>query len=111
MKGMANEEHLEKLSEGVEAWNQWRMENRDLEPETIFNGYGILKCFHAGSQVCPFGMAEVVVRRARREDQVVIVNGDILFQQDKLALRIHAGDFPHQNGRVPLEVECVPQMG
>ena len=31
------------------------MENRDLEPETIFNGYGILKCFHAGSQVCPFG--------------------------------------------------------
>ena len=52
---MANQGHLKKLREGVEAWNQWRMENRGLEPEIIFNDYGILKCFHAGSQVCPFG--------------------------------------------------------
>jgi hypothetical protein len=33
MKGMANEEHLEKLREGVEAWNQWREKNPDLQPD------------------------------------------------------------------------------
>ncbi len=30
---MANREHLEKLKEGVEAWNLWRMENRGLRPD------------------------------------------------------------------------------
>ena len=33
MKGMANQEHLDKLKEGVEAWNQWREENPGLEPD------------------------------------------------------------------------------
>jgi hypothetical protein len=33
MKSMANEEHLAKLSEGVEAWNQWREENPLLQPD------------------------------------------------------------------------------
>jgi len=33
MKGMANQEHLAKLKEGVEAWNQWRKENPDLVPD------------------------------------------------------------------------------
>jgi uncharacterized protein YjbI with pentapeptide repeats len=30
---MANPEHLAKLKEGVEAWNQWRKENPDVEPD------------------------------------------------------------------------------
>ena len=30
---MANEEHLAKLREGVEAWNEWRGKNPDLEPD------------------------------------------------------------------------------
>jgi uncharacterized protein YjbI with pentapeptide repeats len=30
---MANPEHLEKLREGVEAWNSWRIENRDVVPD------------------------------------------------------------------------------
>jgi uncharacterized protein YjbI with pentapeptide repeats len=33
MKVMANQKHLAKLREGVEAWNQWREENQDLEPD------------------------------------------------------------------------------
>ena len=30
---MANPEHLAKLKEGVEAWNQWRKQNPDVEPD------------------------------------------------------------------------------
>jgi hypothetical protein len=30
---MANPEHLAKLKEGVEAWNKWRKENPDIEPD------------------------------------------------------------------------------
>ena len=30
---MANEEHLAKLKEGVEAWNEWRKKNPDLQPD------------------------------------------------------------------------------
>jgi hypothetical protein len=30
---MANEEHLARLKEGVEAWNQWRKANRDIQPD------------------------------------------------------------------------------
>jgi hypothetical protein len=33
MKGMANEEHLGKLLEGVEAWNEWMLKNPDLHPD------------------------------------------------------------------------------
>src|SRR5258708_12025886 len=32
-EGMANQVHLEKLREGVEAWNQWRKENPGLQPD------------------------------------------------------------------------------
>ncbi|MBZ0316184.1 MAG: TIR domain-containing protein, partial [Anaerolineae bacterium] len=30
---MANEEHVAILKQGVEAWNQWRKENRDVRPD------------------------------------------------------------------------------
>jgi len=30
---MANEEHLKILKQGVEAWNKWREENPDIEPD------------------------------------------------------------------------------
>jgi uncharacterized protein YjbI with pentapeptide repeats len=30
---MANEEHLVRLKQGVEAWNQWRAANRDIQPD------------------------------------------------------------------------------
>ena len=30
---MANQKHLTKLGEGVEAWNQWRKENPDIKPD------------------------------------------------------------------------------
>jgi uncharacterized protein YjbI with pentapeptide repeats len=30
---MANDEHVAKLKEGVEAWNKWRVENRDVAPD------------------------------------------------------------------------------
>ncbi len=32
---MANEEHLKILKQGVEAWNRWRDENRDVQPDLI----------------------------------------------------------------------------
>ena len=30
---MANKEHLEILRQGVEVWNKWRKENRDVAPD------------------------------------------------------------------------------
>ena len=30
---MANESHLSVLKQGVEAWNQWRQQNFDVEPD------------------------------------------------------------------------------
>jgi TIR domain/Pentapeptide repeats (8 copies) len=30
---MANQEHLDKLKEGVGAWNQWRNEHQDIQPD------------------------------------------------------------------------------
>jgi uncharacterized protein YjbI with pentapeptide repeats len=30
---MANEDHLARLREGVDAWNQWREANRDIQPD------------------------------------------------------------------------------
>jgi uncharacterized protein YjbI with pentapeptide repeats len=30
---MANEEHLARLKQGVEAWNRWRDENREIRPD------------------------------------------------------------------------------
>ena len=30
---MANEEHLSQLTQGVEAWNQWRAVNRNVRPD------------------------------------------------------------------------------
>jgi uncharacterized protein YjbI with pentapeptide repeats len=32
---MANEEHLAWLNQGVEAWNQWRGANPDIQPDLI----------------------------------------------------------------------------
>jgi uncharacterized protein YjbI with pentapeptide repeats len=30
---MANPEHLQILKQGVEAWNAWREQNRDIKPD------------------------------------------------------------------------------
>jgi hypothetical protein len=30
---MANEEHLRIIKRGVKAWNQWRKENPDIQPD------------------------------------------------------------------------------
>lgn len=30
---MANEEHLAILKQGMEVWNQWRKENREIRPD------------------------------------------------------------------------------
>ncbi len=32
---MANEEHLKILKQGVEAWNRWRQENPDVQPDLV----------------------------------------------------------------------------
>ncbi len=35
---MVNPEHLEILKQGVEAWNQWRENNPDVEPDLSHTG-------------------------------------------------------------------------
>jgi hypothetical protein len=35
---MANEDHLEILRRGVEAWNAWREENPDIRPDLLEGG-------------------------------------------------------------------------
>ena len=30
---MANEEHLARLKQGVEAWNQWRTAHSEIQPD------------------------------------------------------------------------------
>ena len=34
---MANEEHLQKLKEGVSRWNTWRQEQEQKHPENTLN--------------------------------------------------------------------------
>jgi hypothetical protein len=43
---VANPEHLEKLEEGVEAWNAWRKANLDVVPDLADAG---LTCAHLES--------------------------------------------------------------
>src|ERR1044071_5350725 len=33
VKGMANPEHVERLKQGVESWNEWRTENQGVRPD------------------------------------------------------------------------------
>jgi hypothetical protein len=47
---MANEEHLVRLKQGVEAWNQWRKENLDIRPD--FFGAHL-----TGADLCMAGLA------------------------------------------------------
>jgi hypothetical protein len=47
---MANEEHLARLKQGVEAWNQWRKENLDIRPD--FFGAHL-----TGADLCMAGLA------------------------------------------------------
>ena len=38
---MANEEHLARLKQGVEAWNAWRAKNRRIRPDLTGRTSGI----------------------------------------------------------------------
>lgn len=40
---MANTEHLEKLKQGVDAWNQWRRDNPDIRPDLTGLHVGTLR--------------------------------------------------------------------
>jgi Pentapeptide repeats (8 copies) len=54
---MANPEHLEILQQGVEAWNQWREQHRDLWPDLSgadFNGANF-----SGANLCYTTFSEV----------------------------------------------------
>jgi uncharacterized protein YjbI with pentapeptide repeats len=31
--GMANQEHLDILKEGVDVWNKWRRDNKEIRPD------------------------------------------------------------------------------
>jgi hypothetical protein len=37
---MANEEHLARLKQGVEVWNAWRRENRDI---LSYGGFWVMR--------------------------------------------------------------------
>ncbi|HUS72800.1 MAG TPA: pentapeptide repeat-containing protein [Sedimentisphaerales bacterium] len=47
---MANPEHLKILTQGIEAWNEWRRKNQAIRPDLSFTDLANLICFwpHAG---------------------------------------------------------------
>jgi hypothetical protein len=45
---MANEEHLVRLQQGVEAWNAWREANRDIKPDLRGAALGMANLRGAG---------------------------------------------------------------
>ncbi len=64
---MANSEHLAKLKEGVEAWNGWIMENREIVPdlrEVNLNGADLTVAFLLGADLRWANLIEADLSRA-----------------------------------------------
>jgi len=59
---MANEEHLRILKQGVEAWNKWREENPDTEPD--LRGANLSRANLSGANLSRANLREANVERA-----------------------------------------------
>jgi uncharacterized protein YjbI with pentapeptide repeats len=70
---MANEEHLAKLKEGVEAWNQWRAANLDIRPDLTkacltkarLSGANLFRAHLTGAQLSGVDLLGAYLFRAR----------------------------------------------
>lgn len=64
---MANEEHLAKLREGVEAWNEWRLKNLDIQPdlqEEDLSGAQLKGADLGGAQLQKVGLFRAQLQKA-----------------------------------------------
>ena len=59
---MANKEHLAKLQEGVEAWNAWRAQNPDIQPD--LRGVNLVGVNLGGSDLSGANLTKADLRRA-----------------------------------------------
>jgi hypothetical protein len=81
----ANEEHLSKLCEGVEAWNQWRLDHPEIKPNLInahlngedlrgvdFSGTFLLHAHLQGANLCSAELNKVNLWSANLEQAKLI---------------------------------------
>lgn len=69
---MANEEHAAKLKEGVTAWNQWRIDNPDMEPDLSganlskadLYGANLIEANLSGSDLNGANLSEAIIFKA-----------------------------------------------
>ena len=59
---MANSEHLHILSQGVDTWNQWRLDNPDLQPH--LRGVDLIEANLSGADLSRVDFFEADLRRA-----------------------------------------------
>ena len=72
---MANEEHLARLKQGVAAWNQWRDENRGIQPDlgkadlsgAYLSGVHLREAILSGARLCETNSARRILNRTRLE--------------------------------------------
>ncbi len=91
---MANEEHVKILKQGVEVWNKWREENRDVRPDLIradlfradLNGADLIDADLRGAGLKEAGLKEADLKEARNltQEQIdsAITNEDTKLPDD-----------------------------
>lgn len=82
---MANPEHLKKLKEGVEEWNQWRNENPEVEPD--LSGADLHDANLRKANLDEVDLIEVNFRRANLKK--ASLGGALLRRSDLAGAKLH----------------------
>jgi hypothetical protein len=105
---MANPEHLEILSQGVEVWNKWREDNPTIKPdlqEAVLNSFDLSRFVLTESNLTKAELREARLRGAALQG-AVLFNADLLranfnFAQlneaDLRSCALNFGDFAFAN--------------